>query len=283
MYRGELLPGNLSEIWFFHKSNYYKELYVETVTALEEEFLRTRDFKSRMLLYARAAAIYPFENWQVKQIRCNLEVYRYEEAMEIYNDTMELYARELGSPPTAEMQECFERIELMDESHRKNTGDAGGWKKLDKLFLGRKEDIKRNIFGEDNVKGAYYCTYPSFVDYCRLVARAKSRSQFDAVLMFLTLSQKERGGLKQLDMQGQMHLLKGVIGSCLRIGDAYTRYGNRHYNNPAVCGYVRIHNHFLWMKSSNDLLPWKGDCVFLCQYSREVNQKLLFFVNNIRF
>lgn len=26
-----------------------------------------------------------------------------------------------------------------------------------------------------------------------------------------------------------MHLLKGVIGSCLRIGDAYTRYGNRHY------------------------------------------------------
>lgn len=126
MYRGELLPGNSSEIWFFHKSNYYKELYVETVTALEEEFLRTRDFKSRLRLYARAAAIYPFENWQVKQIRCNLEVYRYEEAMEIYNDTMELYARELGSPPTAEMQECFERIELMDESHRKNTGDAGG-------------------------------------------------------------------------------------------------------------------------------------------------------------
>jgi len=89
---------------------------VETVTALEEEFLRTRDFKSRLRLYARAAAIYPFENWQVKQIRCNLEVYRYEEAMEIYNDTMELYARELGSPPTAEMQECFERISLISMS-----------------------------------------------------------------------------------------------------------------------------------------------------------------------
>ena len=42
------------------------------------------------------------------------------------------------------------------------------------------------------MKGAYYCTYPSFVDYCRLIVRAKERNEFPAVLMFLTLSQKKK-------------------------------------------------------------------------------------------
>ncbi len=262
IYRGELLPVNLSDMWFFHRSNYFKELYVETVMALEEEYLKNRDFKNRMLLYARAAAIYPFENWQVKQIKCNLEVYRYDEAMEIYNNTMELYARELGSPPTAEMQECFERIELMDENHRRNTSDSKGWKNLDKVFLGRKEDIKKTIFGEEHVKGAYYCTYPSFVDYCRLVARAKSRSEFDAVLMFLTLSQREKEGQKQIDLQGQMQLLKNVIGTSLRIGDAYTRYGNRHFilmlaqTNPDFCSDIFQRIETAYMKNAGKGQLW---------------------------
>lgn len=230
MYRGELLPTNLSETWFYQKSNYYKNLYVYTIDELEKEYLRDNDYKNRLALYSRAAAIYPFDNWQTRLIRCNLEVYRYDEAMEIYNNTMELYAREMGTPPTAEMQECFEKIELKDENHRKNTSDLSSWKNMDKVFMGRKNDIKEAIFGEEKVKGAYYCTYPSFVDYCRLVARAKGRNKFEAVLMFLTLSQKGgKEGQKQMNLQEQMGLLKEVIGDSLRVGDAYTRYGNRHF------------------------------------------------------
>lgn len=230
MYHGELLPTNLSETWFYQKSNYYKNLYVYTIDELEKEYLRDNDYKNRLALYSRAAAIYPFDNWQTRLIRCNLEVYRYDEAMEIYNNTMELYAREMGTPPTAEMQECFEKIELKDENHRKNTSDLSSWKNMDKVFMGRKNDIKEAIFGEEKVKGAYYCTYPSFVDYCRLVARAKGRNKFEAVLMFLTLSQKGgKEGQKQMNLQEQMGLLKEVIGDSLRVGDAYTRYGNRHF------------------------------------------------------
>lgn len=33
LYSGELLPANQSETWFFHKSNYYKGLYIYTVEA----------------------------------------------------------------------------------------------------------------------------------------------------------------------------------------------------------------------------------------------------------
>lgn len=230
LYCGELLPANQSETWFFHKSNHFKELYVYTVKELEKEYLKNNDYKNRLALYTRAAAIYPFDNWQVQLIRCNLEVYRYDEAIDIYNSTMELYAREMGTPPTSEMQECFEKLVLKDENHRRSTGEVGDWRNMDKVFMGRKNDIKKAIFGEEIVRGSYYCTYPSFVDYCRLVARAKGRNHFEAVLMFLTLSQREvKSGQKQMDLQDEMLLLKNVLSECLRVGDAYTRYGNRHF------------------------------------------------------
>ena len=84
------------------------------------------------------------------------------------------------------------------------------------------------IFEKGNITGAYYCTYPSFVDYCRLLLRARERHDLKPVLMFLTLGQqgKRRG---QDNRIYQMELLKDAIGSSLRKGDAYTRYGSRHY------------------------------------------------------
>lgn len=228
MYCGELLPANQSDMWFIQKSKYYKNLYTWTVQELGQAYLQEGNNRERLWLYSRAAAVYPFENWQVQLIRCNLEMYRYEEALAIYNETMELYARELGIPPAAEMQECFEGTELLDDSYVKDARYIN-WKNVDKEFLNRKSDIEKAIFGE-KANGAYYCAYPGFVDYCRLVVRAKDRNRFSAVLMFLTLSQKSnKAAQKQINIQEQMMLLKKAIGSSLRAGDAYTRYGNRHF------------------------------------------------------
>lgn len=278
MYRGELLPSNFSDMWFYQKSNHYKELYIWTVRELESEYIKRHDYKGRIMLYTRAAAIYPFDNWQVQLIRCNLEVYRYEEALEIYNNTMELYAKEMGSPPTAEMQECFENIQLMDDNHRKIAGGASSWRSMDKVFLGRKNDIKSAIFGEEGVKGAYYCTYPSFVDYCRMVARAKERSRFNAVLMFLTLSQRERGenqNQKQIDLPKQMQLLKEVLGESLRIGDAYTRYGNRHFilmlvkTNVDDCGAI-----FQRLETAYTKRSGKGELWYYADMTQELKMDL---------
>lgn len=229
IYCGELLPANQTDVWFFQKSSHYKELYISTILELEQEYINRGNYKDRLWLYTRAAAVYPFENWQVRLIRCNLEMYRYEEALNIYNETMELYARELGGSPAAEIRECFEELELLDANHTRDMGKLNSWIGMDKIFAGKKNEITKAIF-EENVKGAYYCTYPSFVDYCRMVSRAKKRNEFSAVLMFLTLSQKGKGNFqKDMDLQEQMAILKNVLGDSLRVGDAYTRYGNRHF------------------------------------------------------
>ncbi len=135
-----------------------------------------------------------------------------------------------GTPPMKEMQECFEELQLTDENHRMDSVDPGSWRKMDRAFMMRRKEIQKAIFQEEEKAGAYYCTYPSFVDYCRLVARAKERSTFPALLMFLTLSQKgKKESTKPMDLQKQMQILKSAIGDSLRTGDAYTRYGNRHF------------------------------------------------------
>lgn len=228
LYRGELIPSNASDTWFFQKSRHYKRMYLEAVQELESEFQKNRDYKNRLDLYARVVSVYPFENWQLKLMRCNLELYRYDEALAIYNNTVDLYNREMGTPPTREMQECFESIEIMDENHQRDTGDVKNWRNMDKVFRERRGDIRQAIFEEEHVAGAYYCAYPSFVDYCRLVVRAKERNRCSSMLMFLTLSRKKKVQ-RSMDLREQMELLKKVIGSSLRIGDAYTRYGDRHF------------------------------------------------------
>ena len=131
--------------------------------------------------------------------------------------------------PLPEMQKCFEKVELMDLIHQ-SRATTSGFKEMDRSFMEKKDDIRSTIFSETNVQGAYYCTYPSFVDYCRLVVRAKARNEFPAVVMFLTLSEREsKASQRQIDIPKQMKILKKVIGDSLRVGDAYTRYGNRHF------------------------------------------------------
>ena len=242
IYCGELLPANTSDMWFFQKSRYYKELYLWCAEELEKEFRKNRDYKSRLMLYERTASIYPFEGWQLRQMRCNLELYRYDEAMNIYRETMELYAREMsGAGPVEEMQECFESLKLMDENHNRGK-NAGSWENMDRVFMAKRANLRQMFFEEKNVKGAYYCTYPSFVDYCHLVVRAKERNDFSAILMFLTLSSKKAKA--SMDLAEQMQLLKEVLRESLRVGDAYTRYGNRHFililvkTEMAYCGTV---------------------------------------------
>lgn len=229
-YHGELLPMNQSDMWFYEKSIYYKELYIRTIQVLEQAYRESGNYKDLTDLYIRAAVIYPFDNWQTELIRCYLETYRYEEAMNVYNETMELYAREMGNPPVDEMRSCFEMLELQDKNHGQEIRSRNSRQTLKQDFLCKEGNVLKAIFGDTKEQGAYYCTYPSFVDYCRLVLRAGERYEVRAVLLFLTLTRYEKKGVSNSDsLTAQMEILKKAISRSLRRADAYTRYGNRHY------------------------------------------------------
>lgn len=229
-YFGDLLPAHASEMWFYEKSNFFKELYVETIRELDAMYHSRNDQKSLLSVYERAASVYPFDNWQIGQIRCYLELYRFDEARAVYERTMELYAKELEHPSIEEMQRCFEQFDDKNGGMR-NRGAGGdrGIQTIDQAFQEQKEQIARDIFDQNSQIGTFYCSYPSFVDYCRLVARNMGRYDFTSVMMFLTLTQEERGTGGRDTLGRQMEILKHAIRSSLRSGDAFTRYGSCHY------------------------------------------------------
>ena len=179
-----------------------------------------------------------------------------------------------GTAPAEEMQECFEALKLMDENHRRSTDDVEGWRNMDKAFRGKRGDIMRTLLAEEDVEGAYYCNYPSFVDYCHLVVRAKVRNEFSAVLMFLTLSQKK--AQKPVDLPEEMQLLKEVLGGCLRVGDAYTRYGNRHFilmlvnTEMEYCGTI-----FRRVETAYTKRAGKGDLWYYADMTQELRRSLV--------
>lgn len=207
LYTGELLPMNQTEIWFFESSNYYKELYLYVVRQLIMHYRRQGDYKSLEQLYTKTIHIYPFDGWQTELVRYHLECGKQQEALTLYTETMELYAREMEIPPEEEMQRCFE----------------------DYRAKSAKETIIRSL-SEDMCWGAYYCTYPSFVDYCRGIRRMQYRRQIGGVLMFLTLNQNpKKENVEKTEQTEQMELLKEAIRLSMRSSDVYTRYGDDGY------------------------------------------------------
>lgn len=240
LYAGVLYPPQTTCQWFIERSYYYKKLFLRVIDALEKEYRKNSDYKSLLALYTQAASIYPYENWQVRQIRCCMDMYRYDDAMAIYEQTMEMYARDMGCPPTEEMQKCFEEMSLQGNGRPHERRDLSSWKTMETIFMGREGNIIKTIFEKEGVAGAYYCTYPSFIDYCRVLMRSRTRHDPRAMLMFLTLDQSfsNKKALQCMDT------LKDAIGHSLRRGDTYTRYGNRHFIlmltdiNKEDCGIV---------------------------------------------
>ena len=211
-------------LWVLNRNNQLKSLYYQTISWLEQEYQQHNNYIDQLALYARAAAIYPFDGWQIRQIRCNLEMYRYEDALAVYNETMEIYARDMGNPPMEEMQRCFEEMQLNEVFYRHDSRNLSNWRTMNRFFMGHEGNVVKTIFGDDREAGAYYCTYPSFIDYCRVLVRGSKRHDLRAMLLFMTLE-----GHGRKNMQDQMDVLKTAVGRALRRGDAYTRYGNRHY------------------------------------------------------
>lgn len=118
---------------------------------------------------------------------------------------------ELGLSPSAGM---LERFKLMGE----RTSQAAG----------AIEDIKYRLREKESIEGAYYCTYPSFVDVYHVFGRMMERTGMSVFLMLCTLNFINI----ETDDENQKYyseLLRESIQKAVRKGDFYTRYNIQQY------------------------------------------------------
>ncbi len=212
LYTGEFLPNMIGEDWVAVRSVHYQELYTESLLALFGWLQEEERYDEILQLATTAASIYPFDDWALWQIDSLIAMSRFREAMEIYEKVTKLFFDELGLPPSPEM---LSRARLMAERISQSSGVI--------------HDIKQRIRERQKIPGAYYCTYPSFVDIYHVISRMMERNGMSVYLMLCTI--KYTGGDMGSAEREQIvsKALRDSIMEVLRRGDFYTRYNTQQY------------------------------------------------------
>lgn len=213
MYRGEFLPELAGEEWVAIESCKYQKLYVDCINEAAVLLKENGQFAELLELSSQASSIYYFEEYYLMQIDCLMALGRYKEAMEIYETAAAFYFEELGLEPSEEMLDRFRQ--MRDKIHYNASVIS---------------DIKHGLQEGENNNGAYFCSYPGFVDCYHIVCRMSERSGQPAFLMLCTLVDSEDVPLTEEARLGNyMDKLKSAIRSALRRGDSFTRYGNNQF------------------------------------------------------
>lgn len=213
LYTGEFLPMMIGEDWVTVSNIYYQELYfaalLEACTWLKKE----KEFEKIYELTTAAAKFYPFEEWQIWRIDSLIALKRYKEAMHIYKETTHLFFDELGLSPSPEM---LERFHLISDKIEQSVSAI--------------EEIKGVLREKGWRTGAYYCTFPSFIDAYHIVSRMMERNGNSVFIMLCTLTDnKGKINDDSEKCKEASEWLRKAISSSLRRVDFYTRYNRSQY------------------------------------------------------
>lgn len=213
LYAGEFLPDMIGEDWVTVRNIHYRNLYFSCLEELCGWLKEKEEFEEIYQLTTQASAIYPFEEWQIWRIDSLIAMARYQEAMEIYQTTTRLFFDELSLPPSPQM---LERFRFMSERISQSAGAI--------------EDIKQGLIEREMVKGAYFCTFPSFVDIYHIISRMMERNGTSVYIMLCTLRGSKGPVLGEDERNREVSgMLMDAIRESLRRGDFYTRYNVGQY------------------------------------------------------
>jgi len=163
-------------------------------------------------IYEKAAKIYPDSDWQAYQIEALISQENYKEAYQLYDTTVRRYTDDMGLPPSDKMLENYRKMSR-------------------KLQQPQTElmEIQSSLV-ENPVSGAYYCSYPSFIDTYHIMQRNMERIGFSAFMLLCTLVDYEGKPISNKEkLEERGRALKESIGSSLRKGDVYTKFSASQY------------------------------------------------------
>lgn len=206
IYSGEFLPMLHGEEWAAVEGANYQNIFFKATKELYDMLKQEKAYGEMLKLCSKASLLHPYDEWQAMEIDCLIAQNRYMEAMKVYEKATEVFYEEFGVSP----------FDSVIAKYRSKEGQL--------MYTSRiLSEIKDEIIKEDTDKGAYYCSYPSFIDVYRLVSRMKDRQNLSLSLVICTLktSEQKREQTKMLDM---MEELQKVIAGSLRRTDVFTRY-----------------------------------------------------------
>ena len=210
IYGGDFLPIRSGEKWVAHIQANLREMYFNCLRQAADRLKERREYTALLRLASSACSLYPYEECWIMKIECLLAMKRYGEATALYNEVTNKY-----------FSEGFEQSERMLEFFRMMNEKAYSVHSEHDIIL----DRLREKNGPD---GAYFCSYPSFIDCCRTAVRMEEQMQLSHSLLCCELLDRKGNPLEERREDAEQEL-KQIFGEVLRRGDIYTCYSIGQY------------------------------------------------------
>lgn len=216
-YTGEFLPLLNGEEWATVESAYYQKWYSTCLQGLCAMLKEEENYELLLQLSTAASQIHPYDEWQAIQIDCLMALNRCREAEKIYGEASELYYRDLG----------MNSLERVMARYQENS---------QVYHMGRMMNrMKSNLEEYGRAKGAYRCSYPSFIDIYRIRTRMSEEHHESNLLLLCTLNRVNNGSSSPppegngRETEEQMELFQKVLHHGTRSEDVYTQYSRSQY------------------------------------------------------
>lgn len=212
VYSGDLLPEAYLQVWVVMESVKISDAFTEACRFVGGQARSRGDYELMYQVYEKAARLFPDRGWQADEIDALVLQNKYHEAYILYNQTVQRYSEDMGIPPTGEMLDNYRKMSHQITFPFRDIGEI-------QFFL-----------HEDPVSGAYYCSYPSFIDMYRVFSRNMERTGMSIYMQLVTLVDYEgKAFSNQEKLKTRSAELKECISRSLRRGDVFTRYSSCQY------------------------------------------------------
>ncbi len=209
-YGGEFLPMQSGNIWAVRESMRYEEMFADCVEQAGNILRQIQDFNRMKELGQFASVIAPLSYWESLTMEALVRMRKYDEAIRLYECTVNYYLEEMGVYPSGKIVEWFEHLGK-GISHQHTALN----------------DIQRNLeAGDSDETGGYLCSYPVFQGIYRSARRLIERTGEPAYLMLCTILDGKGNPMKEGSVLDRLseRLLESACSS-VRSGDTVCSFG----------------------------------------------------------
>ncbi len=212
-YKGEYLPGCPYTEWVYPARQYYRNLFVNSMSEALNLLKTMGDYKQMIELCESHLYRERFEEeLHLLYLEALLQQGKVSQARSHYEFISDLFYKELGVKPTPEMKRFYRQIKERSENPGKH-------------FLNLRELLQE----AENAQGAFYCEVDYFKHLCKVERRRVGRENRPVHVGLLSIEAKDELAPDRELLAATMPEVCSILESSLRKGDVFTRWSDYQY------------------------------------------------------
>lgn len=242
LYKGEFLPSGTLNLWIASENQRYEMLMKECVDKTANLLRLKNDYEKLENLGRYISKLQPYGEWESLTMEALVVLGRYDEARNLYADTVERYFDDRGLRPSGNLMKSLESL---------GNQVVHSYEVLDEIQLKLMEQKEKP---EEEGHKAYLCSYPTFRGIYQHLARMLDRSGQSIYLMSCSIVDSKGNPMKESPILDELAgRLQDTLLKSLRKSDVVNRYGRGQFlvllinTTREDCDNVqkRIDRHFL--------------------------------------